>query len=186
MKPLDALRAEAAEFRAAVAAAPEPTIGWDVLGLRRWGHKAWWRLLRVHVEPPRLALAVFVGVIIGTSPFFGLHLVLCLLAAFTLRLNKLAVWLAANVSLPFFAPFLAFASAQVGHFLLHGRWSNLDLASLEEAGLRGLLWLWILGFPFVGAALGAVMAAIVWRLAELRHRRGRGVPPRGEPGSEER
>ncbi len=169
LRLLDNLRAEAAEFRAAVDSAPSPQLGWDVLGLRSYLHKVWWRLVHEHAEPRRIAIAVFVGVIIGSSPFFGFHLILCILIALALRLNKLTMWLAANVSLPVFAPFLAFASAHVGHLLLHGTLAPLTLAQVRAAPLDVLGW-WVVGFPIVGALLGVVLAAIVYRVASSRQR----------------
>jgi uncharacterized protein (DUF2062 family) len=172
------VRDEAREFRAAVASAPEPQLGWDVAGLRRLGHKLWWRLLHEHTEPGRMAAAVFIGAIIGTSPLFGFHLVLCLLAAMTFRLNKLVTWIAANVSLPIFAPFLGWLSSQVGHLMLHGRWGDVTVAQFRGWGPRQMLefmgefgWYWLLGFPFVGAALGALMAGLTW-LVVTRRRKG--------------
>lgn len=171
LRLLDNLRAEAAEFHAAVESAPAPDLRWDLLGLRVWLHKVWWRLVHEHAEPHRIALAVFVGVIVGTSPFFGFHLILCILLALALRLNKLTVWLAANVSLPIFAPFLAFASAQVGHLLLHGGLSSLTLAEVKARPLDLLGW-WLLGFPIVGAVLGLVLSAIVYRVARARQGAG--------------
>lgn len=167
MKLLDNLRSEAAEFRAAVASAPEPELGWDIAGLRRYLHKVWYRLVHEHAEPRRIAVAVFLGVIIGTSPFFGLHLVLCIVLAMAFRLNKLTMWLAANVSLPIFAPFLAFASAQVGFFVLNGQFAAVTLAQVKEDPLAMVTW-WLVGFPFVGAALGLVLAGIVYRVARAR------------------
>ena len=164
------LRAEATEFRAAVASAPEPQLGWDLWGLRRYLYKVWYRLVHEHAEPWRIGLAVFVGVIIGTSPFFGFHLAICLVAAMALRLNKLTMWLAANVSLPIFAPFLAFASAQVGHLMLHGRWAGLTLAQVRTEPLEAVRW-WLVGFPAVGAVLGLVLAGVVYRVATLRQTR---------------
>lgn len=177
------LRAEAAEFRAAVASAPAPELGWDLWRMRLHLHKVWYRLVHEHAEPWRIGLAVFVGVIIGTSPFFGLHLVICLFAALALRLNKLTVWLAANVSLPIFAPFLAFASAQTGHLMLHGRWAEVTLAQVREEPLEAVRW-WLIGFPVVGALLGVILAALVYGVAARRQAQQRAqTPPEAPPKS---
>jgi uncharacterized protein (DUF2062 family) len=167
---LQNLRAEATGFRAAVDSAPEPELRWDVAGIRRYLHKVWYRLVHEHAEPRRIAAAVFIGAIIGTSPFFGFHLVLCILFAMALRLNKLTMWLAANVSLPIFAPFLAFASAHVGHVILHGEVASVTLAQVREDPLAMATW-WLVGFPVVGAVIGAVLAALVYRVASARQKR---------------
>src|SRR5436190_8428665 len=76
------------------------------------------RLLRERTSPSRLAWAVGVGVLIGTTPFYGLHLGITIVVATMLGLNRAVTYLAANVSLPFIAPFLAFGSIQIGTVLL--------------------------------------------------------------------
>ena len=167
---------EARGFRAAYEGAPEPQVTRDVLGLRRMMRKLGWLLLREHVEPRRLAAAVFVGVMIGASPFYLLHTALVLLFAFALRLNKLAVWVASNVSLPFLAPFLTFVSMQLGHGMLHGSWLPVTLAGIRAAAEEGgalrfgaHLWgYWLLGSPITGGVLGAVLAGLTYAAALRR------------------
>src|SRR5438552_3250479 len=71
-------------------------------------------LLDEHSSPGRLAAAALVGAIVGVTPFFGLHLPLCVGLAWLLRLNKVTVYAAANISIPPTAPFLGYAAVQVG------------------------------------------------------------------------
>ena len=52
----------------------------------------------------REACAIGVGLFIGCSPFYGFHLLLCWLVGRLLRLNRMKVYLAANVSNPIVAP----------------------------------------------------------------------------------
>ena len=174
--PFIGIGEEARSFRAALKAAPEPEIGWDVLGTRRLMRKLFWLLLREHTEPSKLGVAVFVGVLIGSSPFYLLHTALVLLAAFALRLNKLAVWIASNVSFPLVAPFLVFVSVQVGHMILHGEWLPLTLEGAREMTTgRGFLrlgidlWVaWFVGSLPVGSGLGAILGFITFRVARAR------------------
>jgi len=168
LRLVDNLRAETREFKAAVLSAPEPKPGFDVLGLRRWIYKVGWRLLHEHDSPRELALATFLGVIIGSTPLYGAHLVMCLLVAFTLRLNKLVMWLGANVSLPIFAPFLGLASAQVGHLILHGQFGEMTVATMREVGVLGGFKYWLVGSPVVGSVLGLVLGALVYVGARKR------------------
>ena len=173
-----AIREEARVFQAALAEAPEPDLAWDVLGARSLMRRLIWLLLREHTEPRSLALAVFVGVMIGASPFYLLHTALVLLVAFSLRLNKLAVWIASNVSFPLVAPALVFASAQVGHWILHRRWLPLTVSGVREllAGQGAMqlgidLWLdWLVGCVPVGAALGASLAGLTYTVASSRQK----------------
>jgi len=170
------VRAEAEGFAAAYEAAPEPEIAWDVLGVRRMLRKLGHLLLREHTEPRSLGVAVFVGVMIGASPFYIFHTLLVLVFAFALRLNKLAVWVASNISMPLFAPPLTFASMQVGNYLMKGVWLPLTVAGMKDllASLGGFelgldLWLaWLVGSLPVGAALGTGFGTVTWWVARAR------------------
>lgn len=84
--------------------------------LRRFVH-----LLRTkHSGPERDPLAVGVGVFIGCTPLYGLHLIICVLVADLLRLNRLKVYLAANISNPLLLPFLVFLEIQAGALIRRG------------------------------------------------------------------
>ena len=175
--PLTNIRDEARGFREALEHAPEPQLSWDVLGGRRVLHKLGWLLLREHTSPRKLGLAVLIGVMVGASPFYLLHTALVLLFAFMFRLNKLAVWVASNVSFPVIAPFLTFVSVQVGHLLLQGEPLPLTMEGARELfAQRGAfalgvdLWFaWLVGSLPVGAVLGAVLGGITWAIARSRN-----------------
>ena len=65
--------------------------------------KAWAARLRSAVEelsPEQAALLVSVGLVLGVFPVMGVPTVLCLLAAFGLRLNAAALQLVNNISSP--------------------------------------------------------------------------------------
>lgn len=131
---------------------------WILRGL----HAGFMHLARAHATPPRLAVAVALGVLVGCSPFYGLHALIGLALGKLLRLNLVAVFAGTNISVPFVAPFLVFASVQTGHRLLHGRWVSLgvDGLTLEVAGR--LFAAWLLGAGLVGAALGIVSGAVTY------------------------
>jgi uncharacterized protein (DUF2062 family)/2-polyprenyl-3-methyl-5-hydroxy-6-metoxy-1,4-benzoquinol methylase len=123
---------------------------------------------------------VGVGVLIGCSPFFGLHLWLGLLAAYLLRLNKLAVVLGAQISIPPVAPLLGFASVQAGAFLLRGQPTVLTADDFALARLPSVMEEtivdWMVGGLVLGAGLGLaagiIAGAVVW---SVRRRRGQGA-----------
>jgi uncharacterized protein len=105
-----------------------------------------WRHLReraTHVlhldeEPARLAAGMAVGVFIGLTPFYGLHTLLALAAAYVFRLNKAATITGAWLNLPWFAPFVYAFCLRLGEAVLTGDWSRFSLASIEgfAASLR--------------------------------------------------
>jgi uncharacterized protein (DUF2062 family) len=140
--------------------------------MRRMSAKIWWRLLHEHVEPVRLGVAVFVGVMIGLSPFYGFHVVAALACAMLFRLNKLAVWLATNVSFPILSPFFAFVSCQLGHLVLKGEFMNIGIEALRAMKMRDLFIYWSVGFPVQGLLLGGLMGWGIYRVARRRRRAG--------------
>ena len=64
--------------------------------------------------PVRDAAALGVGILIGCSPFYGFHLLLVWSVGWLLRLNRLKMYLAANISNPLFSPLLVLAEIQAG------------------------------------------------------------------------
>ncbi len=132
-------------------------------------HAAFMDMARAHSSTNRLAVAAGVGVMVGSSPFFGFHAPIGIALGKLLRLNQVAILLGEQISLPFIAPFLVFASVQTGHVLLAGEWLSLAGAELtvEQAGEFLLAW-WI-GSLIVGAVL-AVVLGLVTRAVLLRLR----------------
>ena len=132
----------------------------------------------------RTLLAIMVGAVVGLSPLFGLHLLLCVLIARALKLNLLLTYAVANISIPPLIPLLGFASVQVGSMLLHGRWLPLGRAAFEGREPRELaqefLLDWLAGGLVVGLALGAILCAVLLLAARLVGRAPRlsGIPAR--------
>jgi uncharacterized protein (DUF2062 family) len=131
-------------------------------------------LYRLRTEgdtPERQAGAVALGVVIGCSPFYGLHLPLCALFAKLLRLNIALTYLAAHVSLPGIWPLLVFAEIQVGHWLRGG-----GLLSIHPSQLRHMEDPWqfgidlLLGSAVVGIGLAIPLALLTYRTAVKRRK----------------
>lgn len=115
-------------------------------------------LYRLRTEggsPNRLAGAVALGVFIGCTPFYGLHLALCIVFAKILGLNRALTYLAAHVSLPGVWPLLVFAELQIGRLL-----RGAGLLSIRPAEIRQLeLKQFFVDLLFGSAVVGAVLAA---------------------------
>jgi uncharacterized protein (DUF2062 family) len=71
-------------------------------------------LLHLDDPPPRIALALAVGVFIGCTPFWGLQTLLSLVVAVVLRLNRAATVTGTWLNLPWIAPFVYGAALKVG------------------------------------------------------------------------
>src|SRR6185295_18392293 len=110
----------------------------------------------------REAAAVGVGVFIGCLPFFGFHLLLCWVSGWLLRLNRLKMYLAANISNPLFATTLVFVELQLGAWLRRGAFHELTLetARTTELSVFGLDML--MGSLLVGSSLGLILSATTY------------------------
>jgi uncharacterized protein (DUF2062 family) len=160
-------------------------------------------VLHLDEEPSRLAAGLGVGVFIGVTPFYGLHTLLALIAAFVFRLNKAATITGAWINLPWFAPFVYGFCLTLGEAILSGDFRSFSWASLgsladvarrylrasprEQAGnFLQLLWdmLFVASKPlFVGTTVvGLVLGVVTYFIAleairdvrRLRHRIHRG------------
>lgn len=119
-------------------------------------------------SPKKQASAVAVGVLIGCSPFYGLHLALCLLFARLLRLNPGLTYLAAHVSLPGLWPFLVLAELETGRRLRGQSYLQIHVADIRRIGLGQVGLDLLLGSAVIGAVLAAVLGWLTLRAAQHR------------------
>jgi uncharacterized protein (DUF2062 family) len=144
-------------------------------------------MITAESSPARLGIAVGVGVWVSCSPFFGLHLLIALAIAWPLRLNKLAVAIGTQFSLPPLIPFVAIASANVGELILHGRLLPMGLDALRAVPpavlIRQIGLAWLVGGCVVGALAGAAVGALVAVFAtRYRNRAGASSASLAQPG----
>jgi uncharacterized protein (DUF2062 family) len=102
----------------------------------------------------REACAIGVGLFIGCTPFYGFHILLCWVVGRLLGLNRLSVYLAANVSNPILAPLLLFAELQVGAWLRRGSFLALTLDTVRTTTAWQIGADLLLGSAVVGSVLG--------------------------------
>ncbi|MBS1961830.1 MAG: DUF2062 domain-containing protein [Bdellovibrionales bacterium] len=130
-------------------------------------------LLKTHRSPRQLATAIGVGVLVGTTPFFGMHFLIGGALAFVFRLNAAAVFLGTQISIPPLAPFLALASVLTGHRIL-SVFAVVDpiddiKGSLGHEILEGAIHhfgLWFLGSLVVGVVLALVFGFLTYFAAK--------------------
>jgi len=100
------------------------------------------------------AAAIGVGIFIGCSPFYGLHLLMVYVVGALFRLNRLKMYIAANISNPLSAPLIIVAELQSGAWLrrqeLHAL--SLDAVRRMDPWTFGLDIL--IGSVVVGTVLG--------------------------------
>jgi uncharacterized protein (DUF2062 family) len=113
----------------------------------------------------REAAAIGLGIFIGCLPFYGFHLMLCWAAGWLLKLNRLKLYLAAQLSNPFFAPTLIFVEIQVGAWLRRGSMHPLTLEGVSTASLAVFGLDALVGSLLVGGVLGIGMAAATYAMS---------------------
>jgi uncharacterized protein (DUF2062 family) len=104
----------------------------------------------------RETAAIALGVFVGCLPIYGLHLLVCWIAGAALRLNRLKMYLAANISNPFVAPWLLFAEIQAGAWIRRGAFHPLSRQAIAATPLS------VFGFDLV---YGSVAVALLLALA---------------------
>lgn len=114
------------------------------------------------------AAAIGLGLFIGCTPFYGAHFWICMAAGWLFGLNRLKLYLAANISNPLVAPFLVFGEIQAGSLLRRGEYYALSVDAL-----RGMNPWWfaadlLLGSLVLGTVLGAVAALATWGVVGTR------------------
>jgi uncharacterized protein (DUF2062 family)/SAM-dependent methyltransferase len=95
---------------------------------------AWRRLRGGELTPLRAALSVAVGLAVGVTPLWGVHIFLVLAICVPLGLDAPVSYLAANISIPPIAPFLGLAEVEIGSWLLTRHALALDVETLRAMG----------------------------------------------------
>jgi hypothetical protein len=150
----------------------------------RWLRRAGQVLLHVDQSPTRVAAAFGLGVFIAFFPLLGVHTLMALLLAVTLRLSKVAILVGAWTNNPWTAAPMLATGTMLGCLVLGvspasiGRvdWSLRGRALLESlaSGLAPLLWPYVVGNLLLGVLAGLLGFGVV-RFA-LASRRGAGSP----------
>jgi uncharacterized protein (DUF2062 family)/SAM-dependent methyltransferase len=123
------------------------------------------------ISPEKQAGAVAVGVLIGCSPFYGFHLLLCLLLARLLRLNPALTYLAAHISVPGLWPLLVLAELETGRRLRGESYVQVHFAELRHLGLRQIGGDLLLGSAVIGGLLALALGFLTFRAAKRRQLR---------------
>jgi uncharacterized protein (DUF2062 family) len=114
-------------------------------------------LRREYPGPTRDAVAIGVGAFIGCLPIYGFHFLMTMLAGRVLRLNRLKMYAAANISNPLMAPPLLFIEVQTGAWLRRRDLHDVTLSAIRQVDPRSLGADLLLGAVVVGAAIGVVL-----------------------------
>jgi hypothetical protein len=142
---------------------PEAPVG---VGSRRtWLRRLYMTLRTEHRTPAKVGFGVGIGVFVGCSPLWGVHLPLAVLFATLFRLNRAIVYASAYIGNPLTAGPMLFAEVQLGHRILHGVWLPVTLANVETLGFLGIFTNLLLGSVVFGLMLGALLGVAAWVVA---------------------
>jgi SAM-dependent methyltransferase len=139
-------------------------------GLRERMRRAWRRLRGGELTPSRAFWSVALGLFIGVQPTPGLHLPTVLAIYVPLRLDAALGYLASNVSIPPIAPFLWFASLQLGARIVTGSFVPLTPEGAREIvhAPGPLLGSLVVGSVALGAAIGIAGGSLAYLVARAR------------------
>jgi SAM-dependent methyltransferase len=113
----------------------------------------------------REAVAIGLGAFIGCSPWYGFHFLLCWAVGWCLRLNRLKMYLAANISNPLMAPVLVLSELETGAWIRRGQTHLFTLATVRQIDPWQFAGDLIVGSVVVGAALGILAGAGTYWMA---------------------
>lgn len=144
--------------------------------------RAWSELRGADLSPTRGALAVGIGLFVGSQPIFGLHAPILLGVCLWLRLDFAICYLAANISNPLFLPALMTSEVQLGAYVRTGELLRFDHSLTRAGALSQFAGDLAAGAPLLGLALGVVGAGLTYAgialKQKIRPRRGPRVPYR--------
>jgi uncharacterized protein (DUF2062 family) len=127
--------------------------------------RLFWELRTEGAGPVREAFAIAAGVFIGCLPVYGLHLVIVWLVGWVAGLNRLKMYVAANISNPFVAPFLLLSEVQIGAWVRRGHVHALSVETVKQIDPWSFGADLIVGSLALGAALGVGLGAATYSLA---------------------
>lgn len=104
----------------------------------------------------RESMAVGLGLLIGCTPLWGVHLGLCWLVGVVCRLNRLKMYLAANVINPLVLPPLFYAEVQAGAFVRRGEFRALSWEMVKPDHIWTFGGDLVIGSVVVGMIVGAI------------------------------
>lgn len=112
--------------------------------------------------PSREIAAVASGVFIGCLPVYGFHLLICGAVGSILKLNRLKMYVAANISNPVVAPVLVFLEIQAGAWLRRGSFHPLTIETVKATNPATFGADLLYGSVAVGAVLAALAAGLMF------------------------
>jgi uncharacterized protein (DUF2062 family) len=130
-------------------------------------------ILSPHQSNAMKAVSVGFGAFMGIIPIWGFQSVVAIALAVLLRLNKVLVIIASNVSFPPFIPFILYGSLMTGSLLQN---KAAALPALHEITLD-LAWqsleAYVIGSIILAVSVGVLLGLITYAFLELTQRKSK-------------
>ncbi len=127
------------------------------------------QILMHNENPLKVAVALGFGVFMGISPIWGFQMLTAAFLAHLMRLNKILVLLASNISIPPLVPFIIYFSYKTGGLLLgvKGTLTKETLSNLKDQLLNSNFYdtLQELGYNLFQYVIGSLFFGLVLGLA---------------------
>lgn len=107
------------------------------------------------------AFSVALGVFIGLSPFWGFQTLLVISLSVLFKLNKVLAFVASNISLPPFIPFIIAISLFIGAPFVHGE-NNVFNQELNFDLVKNNLLQYVIGSMILASITSAISGAAVY------------------------
>jgi len=127
--------------------------------------RLFWELRTEGAGPIREACAIGLGLFIGCVPVYGFHLLLVWGVGWALGLNRLKMYVAANISNPLFSPFLLLTELQMGAWLRRGTFHALTIDAVRQTDPWRFGADLIVGGVALGLTLGVGLGLATYALA---------------------
>lgn len=115
----------------------------------------------------KITLSVMLGVFMGIAPIWGYQLITAISLAYLLRLNKILVIVAANISIPPMIPVILYLSFLTGSIVM-GRGAHLQLASpVTFTFIKNNLFQYIIGSITLAIILSLFFGLIMYIFMRL-------------------
>lgn len=116
----------------------------------------------------KIAFALMLGLFMGVAPVWGYQMIIAFALAHLLKLNKVIVIVASNISIPPMIPFILFASFKTGGFFIEANKLNLRYTSdINLDMIKDNLFQYLVGSLTFGVILAIIMGLISYILLSL-------------------
>jgi uncharacterized protein (DUF2062 family) len=127
------------------------------------------QILMHNENPMKVAVALGFGVFMGVSPIWGFQMLAAAFLAHLMRLNKILVLLASNISIPPLIPFIIYFSYKTGGLVLgmKGTLTKETLINLKDQLLNSNFYdtLQELGYNLLQYVIGSLVFGVLLGLA---------------------